>query len=328
MAASFSVLDSPSFLDSSSTVSCDPGLFGENFNKLPFEIEHSLASDPRFELSRLVKLARDVAGRNDPHRPTGDAACLLGKQDPGRPMLEGAKITLDVAEAIHQIETANAWIVLKHVERDPDYREILESCICDLLRLTGKEMRRQIKWFEAILFVSSPGRATPYHIDRECSWLLQIAGDKEIHLFNRQDREVTPNEELERFWTLDNGAGTYKPQFESRAMVYKLRPGTGVHIPVNTPHWLRNGKKISISLNVNFVFHDSMLGNIYRANYYMRKRGLHPAQPGTNPVSDRIKSAVFSSAQQLNCKLKRKPYVPQTSIEQNERIFGLLDQRA
>jgi len=43
MAASVSVLDSQS------TIFCDPALFSENFNKLPFEVEHALTSDPRFE---------------------------------------------------------------------------------------------------------------------------------------------------------------------------------------------------------------------------------------------------------------------------------------
>ena len=321
MSASISALHSPS------AVFCDSAIFGENFNKRPFEVEHSLSNDPRFELPRLLELAQSVAARKDPHRPVGDMACILGKQDPGKPVLEGARITPNVAEAMHQIETSDAWILLKHVERDPEYREVLESCICDLLRLTGREMRKQIKWFEAILFISSPGRATPYHLDRECSWLLQIAGEKEIHLFDRSDRDINPEEELERFWAAHNGAGKYKPQFESRAMVYQLRPGSGVHIPVNSPHWLRNGKNVSVSLNVNFSFHDSLLGNIYRANYYLRRRGVKPTPPGVNRVSDRIKSAIISSAQQVSCKLKSKPYVPETSRQLNERIFNLLDCR-
>jgi hypothetical protein len=322
MSACVSALDSPA------TVFCDPQVFAENFNRRPFEVEHSLSSDPRFKLPRLLELAQDVAARKDPHRPSGDMACLLGKQDPSKPVLEGAKITLNVADAIHQIETSDAWILLKHVERDPDYREVLESSICDLLRLSGREMRKQIKWFEAILFISSPGRATPYHLDRECSWLLQIAGEKEIHLFDRYDREINPEEELERFWAAHNGAGTYKPQLEPRAMVYQLRPGNGVHIPVNSPHWLRNRKRVSISLNVNFVFHDSMLANIYRANYYLRKRGLKPTPPGVNRIGDKIKSTVISSAQQVSCMLRGRSYVPETSKQLNERIFTLLDCQA
>lgn len=322
MAASISALDSLS------TIHCDPAYFRQNFNTLPFEVEHALSTDPRFELSRLIELAHQIATRNDPHRKFGDVTCLLGKQDPSKPVLEGAKFSSDVAETIRQIKTADAWIMLNHIERDPAYREVLESCICDLLRLSGKDLRKQIKWFEAIVFISSPGRATPYHIDRECSWLLQIAGEKEIHLFDRADREVTPNDELERYWLAHNGAGVYKPQFESRAMVYQLRPGTGVHIPVNSPHWLRNGNQVSISLNVNFVFHDSLLGNIYRANYYMRKKGMKPVPPGVNRAVDRLKSTVISSAQQLSCKLKKKPYVPQISLEQNARIFQLLRQNS
>jgi hypothetical protein len=317
-----------SVLDSLPTISCDSQLFRDKFNRLPFEVSHALSGDPRFELSRLVELAHNIATRDDPHRKFGDMTCLLGKQDPSKPTLEGARFSSDVTETIRQIKTADAWIMLNHIERDPEYRDVLESCICDLLELSGKDLRKQIKWFEAIIFISSPGRATPYHIDRECSWLLQIAGNKEIHLFSNADREVTPEDELERYWLAHNGAGVYKPEYESRAMVYQLRPGNGVHIPVNSPHWLKNGQQVSISLNVNFVFHDSQLGNIYRANYYLRKRGLRPPPPGVNPAADRLKSFVITSAQQLNCRLKRKPYVPEISLAQNERIFRLMDQRA
>lgn len=329
MAASISALESMPTVSRGhlSTVSCDPELFQDNFNRLPHEVQHTLSGDPRFELSRLVELAHNVASRNDPHRHFGDVACLLGKQDPGKAVLDGAKFSTDIGETIRQIGTADAWIVLSHVERDPEYGKVLESCICDLLELTGKDLRKKIKWFEAIIFISSPERATPYHIDRECSWLLQIAGDKEIHLFDRTDRDITPEDELERFWQAHNGAGVYKPQFESRSLVYKLRPGTGVHIPVNTPHWLRNGKQVSISLNVNFVFHDSMLGNIYRANYYLRNRGLKPTPPGHNFLADRMKSLAISSAQQVSCRLKKKPYIPAIAKAQHERIFKLLDQR-
>jgi len=77
---------------------------------------------------------------------------------------------------------------LKHVEREAGYREVLENCIRNILELSGRDLLRKIKWFEAILFITSPNRVTEYHLDREVSWILQIQGDKEIHLFDRQTR--------------------------------------------------------------------------------------------------------------------------------------------
>jgi len=73
-----------------------------------------------------------------------------------------------------------------------------------------------------------------------------------------------------------------------------MRPGTGVHIPVNAPHWLENQNNVSVSLSVNFQFKDSMRANPYRANYLLRRLGLHPTPPGRLPWLDAVKSAAVA----------------------------------
>ena len=198
----------------------------------------------------------------------------------------------------------------------------------DALRLAGPagpELFKKIKWFEAIVFITSPNRVTEYHIDRECSWIFQIRGNKSIHLFDRADKDVVPEEELERFYTVDNMASEYKPQFEDRALVYDMTPGTGVHIPVNTPHWLKNGNNVSITLNVNFQFHDAEIANLYKANYYLRKLGLKPSRPGVHKTADRLKAWAFTGA--LTVKRKLKPgdgVVPVEAKDQKKRIAAML----
>jgi hypothetical protein len=249
------------------------------------------------------------------------------KPDYDRPEEERAR----VFEIVKKIESAEAWIILKHVEREEGYREVMEAAVCDALKLAGEageELFRKIKWFEAIVFITSPNRVTEYHIDRECSWIFQIRGDKQIHLFDRADKDVVPEEELERFYTVDNRASEYKPQFEERALVYDMAPGTGVHIPVNTPHWLKNGDNVSITLNVNFQFYDDVIANLYKANYYLRRAGLKPGLPGANPVGDRAKALVFTAALALKRKLKPGDgVVPPEAREQKQRIAELLAAR-
>ena len=87
------------------------------------------------------------------------------------------------------------------MEREAGYGKIMKGCIRNILELSGRELLRKIKWFEAILFITSPNRVTEYHLDREVSWILQIQGDKEIHVFNRADKDIVPDEELEMYWT-------------------------------------------------------------------------------------------------------------------------------
>jgi hypothetical protein len=133
-------------------------------------------------------------------------------------------------------------------------------------------------------------------MDRECNFLLQVSGTKTVHVFDRDDREVLPDEEIERFWAVDNNAPVFRPEYQDRAISYKMTPGTGVHIPVNFPHWVQNNDNISVSLSVNFQFLDSMRANIYRSNYYLRKLGVRPSPPGLHSTRDATKSFAMSCA--------------------------------
>ncbi|MES2392832.1 MAG: hypothetical protein V4555_14395 [Acidobacteriota bacterium] len=107
-----------------------------------------------------------------------------------------------------------------------------------------------------------------------------------------------------------------------------MTPGTGVHIPVNTPHWLKNGNNVSITLNVNFQFHDNEIANLYKANYYLRRAGLNPAIPGRHPIADRAKALAFTTALELKRHLKPGDgVVPTEARDQKRRIAKLVAAR-
>jgi hypothetical protein len=305
---------------------CDPGVFSEKFNIVPFEVEHALGGSELFSMPKLIELATRISKAKKSIRTSGDLTCFLGRPGEGAKFPDGLSFPDSIEEVVHDLRHNDAWLVLHHVEHQPEYRQILESTICDILRLTRQNLFRQIKKFDSILFITSPNRKTPYHMDRECSWLFQLQGDKEIHLFDRADEEVVTNAELETFWSSNNDAAIYKPGFERRAFVFQLRPGNGVHIPVNTPHWLHNKNNISVSLNVNFHFHDSVLGNIYKSNYYLRRLGFNPARAGRNRGLDRTKSLCYTAGQHLKHIVKRTEYVPAVANEQKKRIEGMFGQ--
>jgi hypothetical protein len=309
-------------------VSCDPEVFKQNFNRLPHEVQHTLATNPLFELTALAKLAQRVAARENPHHPKGDVHFDRGTPGVNSKLDLRDFAKIDIAELTREIETGQTWIILKHIEREPGYREIFENCICDILELTDSKIVKSIKWFEAMVFITSPNRVTEYHIDRECSWLLQIHGDKDMHLFDRADKDVLPDEELERYWVVNNLSAVYKPQYEPRAIVYHMRPGTGVHSPVNTPHWLQNGNNVSVSLNINFQFHESAWENLFKANYYLRRAGLTPSPPGKLPLADSIKTRVYTAVQGIQRRVKGYPTVPPNEARQHyDRIMQILASR-
>jgi hypothetical protein len=212
-------------------------------------------------------------------------------------------------EALHRIRENGAWIILFGASRDPEIAELLDASMEEVRELSGYDLFKETKTRDAYIFITAPHRITTYHMDFQCGFLLQLQGAKELHVFDPADRENVPEVELEKFWTKDTNAAIYKPQYENRAKVIQLIPGIGAHIPVNAPHWLKNGDDISISLSLNFQFKNSVLANIYRTNYYLRKFGFQPTPPGVSAIKDRLKAHGMSipvEAAKMVKKLKGK----------------------
>ena len=272
----------------------DAAIYRENFNRRPFICRHSLADHPLFQVPRLLELGRSLAANS------GEVWFDSGKADIGQRWDEmpvsGFNTAIEPAvieNMIRRIETANAWVVIRHAELDPEYKLILDSCMAEIKERICRDLKHEMKVQHAIIFISSPERISSYHIDRECNFLLQVQGSKEIHIFEQSDRTVLPEEEIERFWAVDNNAAKYKPEYQDRAKIFQLAPGNGVHIPVNAPHWVKNGSEVSVSLSINFHFRDELLADIYKMNHVLRKLGMHPTPPGSSILADAVKRTAY-----------------------------------
>jgi hypothetical protein len=198
-----------------------------------------------------------------------------------------------VDQLIDRIENAGAWILIRRAQIDTRYEALFKQALADVRQLIGPAFPKRIKTSNARVFITSPNRISTYHIDRECNYLLQIRGEKVISVFDRYDREALPEEEIERFWTVDANAAVYKEQYQNRAQVYELHPGTGVHLPINAPHWVKNDNNISVTMAVTFEYPDNDLANIYRMNYYLRKAGIRPRPPGRSVIGDLLKGGTM-----------------------------------
>jgi hypothetical protein len=266
-------------------ITTDPAELSRRFDREHFEISHTLAEHPLLQIPELMQLAERTT-KTRPHGIYYDAGDIKVDQR----WDQMPKKQFSVVESIQRIETCGAWLLFKDVQNDPLYKDFLGKGWEKVKAGISDQLNSQILREDALIFVTSPKRIATYHIDRECSFLLQIKGTKTIHIFDRADREVLPEEEIERFWTVDNNAPVYKPQFQGRATSYKLRAGNGVHIPVNCPHWVENDDNVSVSLNVNVQFKDTLRANTYRANHALRTIGLTPRPPGQSPTVDFLKS--------------------------------------
>jgi hypothetical protein len=261
----------------------DPVQFADKFNKRHFLVEHQLQDHPLFKIPRLLELAKEVAAKWP-----ADLYYDRGVTNVGARWEMNNAFPVD--ETIRNIESCGAWIDLKSAERNPEYAKVLDNCISDLLQVSGRQLKKKMRRTQMAIFITSPNRLSTYHIDSECNFLLQIQGRKEISVFNRYDREVLPEEEIERSWAADTNAAVYKPELQSHADVVTLSPGIGVHIPVNAPHWVQNGNEISVSAAILYHWWNSAYANVYAANYVLRKKfHMTPTPPFRSPVLDAIK---------------------------------------
>jgi hypothetical protein len=254
-------------------------------NRAAFAVAHSLTGNPLFALDALIGVAKEAAKRpGDLYLDAGDVS-VMDKWGhipiPDRP----------VEEIIHRIESAGAWIIIKHVEQTPGYAEVIQEFNDFVRQLAGPETARLLSHPEMLVLVTSPKRITPFHFDAEVNFLIQVQGEKEAWICDPSDRTAVTHEEIERYYSVNHNAGTYKPGVEARARKFHLRPGYGVHIPTHAAHWVSNGSGVSVSLSLNFELPPGMYRDIYRMNHKLRRLGIEPRPPGESVLGDRLKAA-------------------------------------
>ena len=264
-----------------SPVHIDGEVFSRSFERRPFLVGHALARHPLFELPRLVELASRLPFAQVEYN-LGDVPVSL---DPKMAPLNG----LSAAETVRRIEDCNSWLVLKNVERDAEYRSLMELCLA-AIREHSAGIAPRMHLPEAFVFVSSPRAVTPFHLDPEHNFLFQIRGEKTIHAFDAADRLVVTERDLEKFFAGAHRNLNYEESFEPRATAWRLRPGDALHLPVAAPHWVQNGDAVSISFSCTFRSAlSARLAGAYAMNFRLRRLGLRPAPVGRSLRRDRLK---------------------------------------
>jgi hypothetical protein len=256
----------------------DPATFHERFGRRPFRVRHNLSGHPLFELSRLLQLAKAL--------PENRVEYNSGELPVGVDPALTPRTGLSIEETVRRIEECKSWMVLKNVEHDPEYAALLDRCLAEVESL-GHADARHVDHREAFVFLSSPGSVTPYHIDPEWNFLLQVRGKKFMHVF---DPAVLSEQELERFYSGAHRNLVYREEYAQKMEAFELSPGDGVHVPVTAPHWVKNGPETSVSFSITFQTRLSeRRGIVYRVNHLLRQRGWSPPPVGASGWRDGLK---------------------------------------
>ncbi len=257
----------------------------DNYNRAPFLISHRLADHPDFSLERLLGLCRLLPSRRILFRVAdipGDAELDTS--------YDRYKLGLTLSDVIDHFEDRHAYICINNPELDPDYRPIIEGLLAEIAAQVDP-LDPVMTWYSTYVFISARDATTPYHMDREMNFLLQIRGAKTVHLWDPADSEVMTDAQKDLLLAYVGGRPPYKPSIESKASVFELRPGLGVHHPFIAPHRVHTGSELSISLAITFRTRRSdTWTDAHAFNARMRRLGLRPGPVGRAAWADHAKA--------------------------------------
>jgi hypothetical protein len=259
----------------------------------PWKIQaltHSLSDHPLLQIQSLVELGKRQQQRNLVRTHSADATAGTSFAD--APSLHPNKA--DAVATLEGIAQARAWMSLLNVQADPIYRAFIDE-ILDEVKPIVEQRDPGMCYRAGWIFVSSPNTVTPFHMDHEHNFIMQIRGTKRLFVWDPFDREVVSERAQERFHDEHSRELiTWSDEYRKRARVYELVPGQGGYMPSTAPHMVENGPEPSVTISFTY-YTDSTRERelIYRGNARLRRLGLEPKPVGADPMRDRMKAAVL-----------------------------------
>ncbi len=267
-------------------------------------VTHTLAGHPLLEFGSLIDLARrlESVGSVRSHNDAAKADTSFVNAPETHPA------ALSVEETIRSIESAKAWMALHNVQNDAVYRRFVDEVLDYVQPMVSPKdpgMCHRAAW----IFVTSPNAVTPFHIDHEHNFILQVLGKKTIHVFDPLDRAVVSEEALELFHAkLSRDLVSLDDEKQKRAHVFEASPGTGAYMPTTAGHWVKNGDNVSVSVSFTYYTRATMRRKAaHQANYELRRLGLSPRPVGTSPGVDWAKGVILRARLALGRTVSRKP---------------------
>lgn len=250
----------------------------------PFKMRHDLAGNPLFSLEAMADLASELPRDKVDYNLANLPVDVSGKHVPFNGM--------SAANTIKEIETCGSWIVLKGMEHVPAYNALLDELIDELAHLSGVSTSA----FDnrvALGFVTSPGGVTPYHLDSEHNFLLQMSGKKTITILPHQATTTAEDTEIS---PAKSRYIQYQPGFAPLEQTFELSAGDAVCVPFNDPHYVKNGDAVSVSMGI--TFHDLetwQRRKVATVNHMLRRIGLPQERAGTQHGKDKLKAAAYDA---------------------------------
>jgi hypothetical protein len=206
---------------------------------------------------------------------------------------------LGIGETIRTFAAIQSWAVLKNIETMPAYRALLMDLLGELADTvtprTGPMLTPQ-----GFIFISSPRSITPFHFDPEHNLLLNIWGDKVMHVWPGGDEHFAPAREHERYHSGGHRNLPWDDGFAVHQRAVPLGPGDAVHVPVMAPHYVAVGDAPALSLSITWRSEWSYReAEAHAANRWLRKFGISAPMPPRWPGHARVRSTMWRVLRRL-----------------------------
>jgi hypothetical protein len=258
-------------------------------------LRHDFQGHPLMQMPELARLARDLM-------PTRQCRFVKPGMTPSaafdhQPLDPAGR---DIDEVFRRIEEPGSWVALYNVETQPRYRAFLEEVTACVRPFIEREQPGMFS-VGGFIFISAPPSVTPFHIDRENNFWLQMKGRKSLHVWDPEDREVVAAADVDRFivyGSLENVR--LRDEHVERCTRFDVGPGEGVYFPSTSPHatrteasWVSPGDGVSVSIGVVFYTrHTRRMAYVHALNLFLRSLGLDPVHPGRSRWRDALKYPV------------------------------------
>jgi hypothetical protein len=157
------------------------------------------------------------------------------------------------------------------------------------------------------IFVTSPFAVTPFHMDHEHNFILQIRGTKTLYAWGPFDRAVISEQAQELFHEAHSRALVkWDEDFRARARIFELAPGQGGYMPSTSAHLVENGPEPSITMSFTYYTDSTRRRELlYRGNSRLRRLGLRPRPVGESGTRDRLLHAVLNGCHKTQSAVRR-----------------------
>jgi len=257
------------------------------YNRRPYLISHTLQDCDLFSLQSICSLARRV--------PAQKVSIRRGKIASDTEIESSFKSDRDISidDVADGLESRGLYLYVENPERDPVYRDVMLRILANIAAGV-RAVDGPITWYSAYFFVSSAESVTPYHMDREMNYLLQIAGTKNVRLWDQASSEVMTEVEKDRLLSYVGERPGIRPEVDRISSSHTLTPGVGIHQPFIAPHLVRTASSLSISLAFTYrTTHSDRLTHAHHFNHLVRKMGLHPRNAGSQGLWNQMKAMAY-----------------------------------